>query len=96
MKFELTYATMFDPPAEMDARFEAALAEVRGGLGARHLLHINGRTARAESVKCAIVRSISVCCLVIFRAPARPRLNKQWLRRTRLFRHGAPCLWWNA
>ncbi len=42
MKFELTYATMFDPPAEMDARFEAALDDVRAGLGANHLLHING------------------------------------------------------
>ena len=30
MKFELTYATMFDPPAEMDARFEAALARRSG------------------------------------------------------------------
>ena len=43
MKFKLTYATMFDPPAEMDARFEAALAEVRAGLGAHYLLHIDGQ-----------------------------------------------------
>jgi len=43
MKFELTYATMFDPPAEMDARFEAALVDVRIGLGKHHLLHIDGQ-----------------------------------------------------
>ena len=43
MSFKLTYATMFDPPEEMHRRFEAALAEVRGGLGARHSLHIGGR-----------------------------------------------------
>ena len=43
MKFKLTYATMFDPPAEMDARFDAALADVRTGLGAHYLLHIDGQ-----------------------------------------------------
>jgi len=30
MTFTLTYSTMFDPPAEMHSRFEAALAELRG------------------------------------------------------------------
>jgi 1-pyrroline-5-carboxylate dehydrogenase len=43
MAFKLTYATMFDPPEELHARFEAALATVRAGLGAHHLLHIGGR-----------------------------------------------------
>jgi 1-pyrroline-5-carboxylate dehydrogenase len=43
MAFKLTYSTMFDPPEEMHARFEAALAEVRAGLGATHALHVGGR-----------------------------------------------------
>jgi acyl-CoA reductase-like NAD-dependent aldehyde dehydrogenase len=43
MSFKLTYSTMFDPPEELHTRFEAALAEVRAGLGARHELFIAGR-----------------------------------------------------
>lgn len=43
MSFRLTYATMFDPPAELHDRFEAALAEVEAGLGAEHRLFIAGR-----------------------------------------------------
>ncbi|HEX9206861.1 MAG TPA: aldehyde dehydrogenase family protein, partial [Steroidobacteraceae bacterium] len=42
MSFRLTYATMFDPPAAMHERFDAALAVVRSGLGARHPLFVNG------------------------------------------------------
>ena len=42
MTYKLTYSTMFDPPAEMHARFEAALAEVRGSLGRKHDLYIDG------------------------------------------------------
>ncbi len=42
MSFKLTYATMFDPPAEMHVRFDAAMAEVKAALGARHPLHIGG------------------------------------------------------
>jgi 1-pyrroline-5-carboxylate dehydrogenase len=42
MTFKLTYSTMFDPPEEMHARFEAALAEVRAGLGATRAMHIDG------------------------------------------------------
>jgi 1-pyrroline-5-carboxylate dehydrogenase len=43
MTFKLTYSTMFDPPEEMHARFEAALEEVRSGLGATHPMHVDGR-----------------------------------------------------
>jgi 1-pyrroline-5-carboxylate dehydrogenase len=43
MTFKLTYSSMFDPPEEMHARFEAALAEVRAGLGATHSAHVGGR-----------------------------------------------------
>jgi acyl-CoA reductase-like NAD-dependent aldehyde dehydrogenase len=43
MTFRLTYATMFDPPEAMHARFEEALARVSAQLGARHGLHLDGR-----------------------------------------------------
>lgn len=42
MSFQLTYSTMFDPPEELHERFEAALAAVRGGLGATHPLYLGG------------------------------------------------------
>lgn len=43
MSFRLTYATMYNPPEEMHARFEAALAKVRKGLPATHPLFIDGK-----------------------------------------------------
>lgn len=43
--FKLTYATMFDPPAELHARFDAALAAIRPHLGAEHAMLIGGRNA---------------------------------------------------
>src|SRR6266571_5264713 len=42
MSFKLTYATMFNPPADVHRRFDAALAEVNRSLGATHALYING------------------------------------------------------
>lgn len=42
MNFKLTYSTMFDPPAELHLKFDAALAELNASLGATHPLHING------------------------------------------------------
>jgi acyl-CoA reductase-like NAD-dependent aldehyde dehydrogenase len=47
MTFKLTYSTMFDPPEEMHARFERALADVRSGLGATHAMHVGGRDVAA-------------------------------------------------
>ncbi|HJV23596.1 MAG TPA: aldehyde dehydrogenase family protein [Holophagaceae bacterium] len=47
MTFKLTYATMFDPPAEMHDRFEAALAAVKAGLGATHAQFLDGADASA-------------------------------------------------
>lgn len=41
--FRLTYSTMFDPPAELHERFDAALAQVRTRLGGEHALWIAGR-----------------------------------------------------
>ena len=48
--FKLTYSTMFDPPEELHRRFEAALAEVGGKLGALHPMRIGGeaRLGRQE------------------------------------------------
>ncbi|MFO1396133.1 MAG: aldehyde dehydrogenase family protein [Burkholderiales bacterium] len=45
--FKLTYSTMFDPPPELHAQFEIALARVRGHLGAEHAMLIGGRDERA-------------------------------------------------
>jgi len=42
VSFRLTYATMFDPPAEMHVRFEAALARLESGFGQRHALFVAG------------------------------------------------------
>src|SRR6266550_7108948 len=42
MNFKLTYATMFNPPAEMHTRFDAALADLSKSLGSTHALYING------------------------------------------------------
>jgi 1-pyrroline-5-carboxylate dehydrogenase len=49
MTFKLTYSTMFDPPEEMHARFEAALADVRTTLGATHPLHVGGEDCGAAT-----------------------------------------------
>ena len=48
--FKLTYSTMFDPPEELHQRFEAALAGVKGRLGALHPMRIGGeaRLGRQE------------------------------------------------
>ena len=42
MSFKLTYATMFNPPADMHTQFDAALADLNRSLGAAHPLYING------------------------------------------------------
>src|SRR5437763_14009688 len=49
MNFKLTYATMFNPPAEMHTRFDAALAELNRSLGSTHPLYINGEDRVAAS-----------------------------------------------
>ncbi|MCI0433524.1 MAG: aldehyde dehydrogenase family protein, partial [Gemmatimonadetes bacterium] len=43
MSFKLTYSTMFNPPPELHTRFDAAMARVRAGLGATHMLYIDGK-----------------------------------------------------
>jgi len=49
MNFKLTYSTMFNPPAEMHQRFDAALAELLVSLGATHALHIDGQDCAAAT-----------------------------------------------
>src|SRR5215472_14640868 len=48
MTFKLTYATMFDPPEELHARFDSAMQRVRGALGGSHPLYIAGADRPAE------------------------------------------------
>ena len=48
MTFKLTYATMFDPPPELHARFESAVERARERLGGRHPLFIAGRDRPAQ------------------------------------------------
>ena len=45
--FKLTYSTMFDPPAELHARFDDALMTVRSYLGGEHPMLIDGHDERA-------------------------------------------------
>jgi len=47
--FKLTYATMFNPPAELHERFEAALAEVKAEMGQEHAMIIGGRERKAKT-----------------------------------------------
>ncbi len=49
MSFKLTYASMFNPPADMHARFDAAMAEVKARLGETHALYINGEDVAAQA-----------------------------------------------
>ena len=42
-KFKLTYATMFNPPEELHARFDEALAKVKSNLGQEYGMIINGK-----------------------------------------------------
>lgn len=46
--FKLTYATMFNPPEELHASFEAALEKLRSNLGQEHAMIINGKDAFAD------------------------------------------------
>ena len=48
MDFKLTYSTMFNPPASLHERFEAALARVRGALGQTHANFIAGADRMAQ------------------------------------------------
>jgi len=47
--FKLTYSTMFDPPEELHARYERALAKLKGELGREHRMLIDGKEVRAQT-----------------------------------------------
>jgi len=47
--FRLTYATMFNPPEELHAQYDKALAKVKAELGKDHPMFINGRDRFAEN-----------------------------------------------
>ncbi|HZX89761.1 MAG TPA: aldehyde dehydrogenase family protein [Rudaea sp.] len=49
MSFKLTYSTMFNPPAEMHERFEAALAKVTAGLGVTYDFYIDGADVKGTN-----------------------------------------------
>ena len=51
MSFQLTYATMFNPPEEMHERFEKALATMRGRLGGTHPMYIDGKDLAAGATE---------------------------------------------
>ena len=70
MNFKLTYATMFNPPAEMHTHFDAALAELNASLGALMPSTSMARTASPRSTTLDAVRSISAASSAISRSPA--------------------------
>ena len=47
--FRLTYSTMFDPPASLHERFEAALEAARAMVGAEHSMHIGAQPVAADT-----------------------------------------------
>jgi 1-pyrroline-5-carboxylate dehydrogenase len=46
--FKLTYATMFNPPAELHTRYEEALRELKENLGRDHAMIIGGKEVFAD------------------------------------------------
>ena len=46
--FELTYATMFDPPEELHTRFDEALTNAKSIIGTEYGMVINGEEAFAK------------------------------------------------
>ena len=53
MSYKLTYSTMFNPPPEVHAQFDAAMQRLKVGLGANHALFVDGgdRPAQRTSSK---------------------------------------------
>jgi len=48
MSFRLTYASMFEPPAELHEHFASAMERMRARLGVRHQLYLAGEDRAAE------------------------------------------------
>lgn len=45
-KFKLTYATMYDPPAELHSRYEEEVAKIRANLGTEVAMLVNGKDVK--------------------------------------------------
>lgn len=78
MNFKLTYATMFNPPAEMHTRFDAALSELNRSLGATHPLYINGEDRVVASHDTRTVLLTSAASLSISRSPVSMMRTTPW------------------
>lgn len=91
MSFKLTYSTMYNPPAEMHQRFDAALATVRADLGRRHGLYIDGGDVMGESFISKYSRRTPNCCSGIFPRPARTMRCARSRLPVRRIRAGAHC-----
>jgi len=48
MSYKLTYSTMFNPPPEVHAQFDAAMQRLKVGLGANHALFVDGSDRPAQ------------------------------------------------
>ena len=47
-KFKLTYATMYNPPAELHTKYEEAMAKTKANLGKEYAMIIDGKDVFAE------------------------------------------------
>src|SRR6266700_3543462 len=93
MSFKLTYATMFNPPADVHRRFDAALAEVNRSLGATHALYINGEdrdSARHDTRRSPIDQRR---VLGTFHSPVSLMRTMRWRPRKLPFQAGAQYRW---
>src|SRR5262249_38311405 len=48
--FKLTYSTMFDPPAQLHANFDAALSRIRMQIGATHAMWVDGSARTSDQL----------------------------------------------
>lgn len=47
-KFKLTYATMYNPPAELHTKYDEAMAKIKANLGKEYAMIIDGKDVYAE------------------------------------------------
>jgi 1-pyrroline-5-carboxylate dehydrogenase len=76
MTFKLTYSTMFDPPPELHAQFEAALSGVRENLGQDYAHYIGGGNVSGDSLH-ADVSPIDTKCVLGHFPVAKPETVEQ-------------------
>ena len=105
--FKLTYATMFDPPADLHARFDEALANVKANLGQEYGMFINGKNITAQetfddfspidtNMKLAVMQkgdeSHAEAAIAAARKAARGWERTPWQERIRLVRKAAALI----